>query len=162
ILFENTDLMPHNFVIVRPGALEEIGSLAEAQATLPGAAERQYVPASDKVLTASRLLQPRETQGLRFTAPAKPGAYPYVCTYPGPWRRMHGALYVVDDLEDYLADAEGYLAKHPLPIADELLKFNRPRMEWKFEDLAPAVEQLAHGRSFANGKQMFQVATCVA
>ena len=75
---------------------------------------------------------------------------------------MYGALYVVEDLDEYLADPEGYLAKHPLPIEDELLKFNRPRKEWKFEDLAAAVGEAEAGRSFSNGKQMFQVATCVA
>jgi hypothetical protein len=37
ILFENSDMMPHNFVITRPGALEEIGLLAEATATQPDA-----------------------------------------------------------------------------------------------------------------------------
>ena len=62
----------------------------------------------------------------------------------------------------YLADPEGYLAAHPLPIHDELLKYNRPRKEWTFDDLASSVESLEHGRSFANGKQMFQVASCVA
>ena len=49
---------------------------------------------------------------------------------------MYGALYVVEDLDEYLADPEAYLAKNPLPIEDELLKFNRPRKEWKFDDLA--------------------------
>src|SRR5262249_24922463 len=82
ILFENTDLMPHNFVLLQPGALEEVGTLGEAAATQPGALERQYVPASNKILLASRLLQPRDAQKLAFTAPAKPGIYPYVCTYP--------------------------------------------------------------------------------
>src|SRR5262249_37087453 len=106
-------------------------------------------------------LQPRDVQKLSFTAPAKAGVYPYVCTYPGHWRRMYGALYVVEDLDEYLADPEAYLAKHPLPAADELLKFVRPRTAWKFEDLAASAEAL-RGRSFANGKQMFQVATCVA
>ena len=72
ILFENNDLMPHNFVITRPGALEEIGTQAEATATQPGAMERQYVPASNKILLASRLLQPRAMQKLTFTAPAQP------------------------------------------------------------------------------------------
>jgi putative heme-binding domain-containing protein len=164
VFFENTDLMPHNFVLTQPGALEEIGTTAEEQATQPGALERHYVPRSPKVLASTRLLQPREAQKLSFTAPAKPGVYPYVCTYPGHWRRMFGALYVVEDLDEYLADPEGYLAGHPLPIADELLKFNRPRKEWKLEELAPAVAQMEKegGRSFNNGKQMFHVATCVA
>src|SRR5207248_8920325 len=44
---------------------------------------------------------------------------------------------------------------------DALLKFNRPRKEWKYEELAGAVKSL-EGRSFANGRQMFQVATCVS
>jgi putative heme-binding domain-containing protein len=162
IVFENTDLMPHNVVITQPGALEEIGTMAEAQATEPGAAERHYVPKSKKVLFASRLLQPRDTQRLPLSAPSKPGIYPYVCTYPGHWRRMFGALYVVEDLDEYLADSEAYLAQHPLPAVDELLKFNRPRKEWKFEELASSLELLENGRSFSNGKQMFQVATCVA
>ncbi len=160
-VFENTDLMPHNFVIALPGSLEEVGTLAEAQATQPGALERQYVPASPKVLLASRLLPPRDAQQLRWTAPSKAGVYPYVCTYPGHWRRMYGALYVVDDLDEYLADPEGYLAKHPLPVSDELLKFNRPRKEWKFEELASSVEEMT-GRSFANGKHLFTVAACVS
>jgi putative heme-binding domain-containing protein len=162
IVLENTDVMPHNLVVTVPGSLEEIGKLAETQATQPGALERHYVPQSAKVLHASRLLQPREVQKLSFTAPATPGVYPYVCTYPGHWSRMHGALYVVEDLDDYLAEPEVYLTKHPLPIVDPLLKDNRPRNEWKYEELVTAVEQLDHGRSFANGKQMFQVASCTA
>ncbi len=162
ILFENTDLMPHNLVVTQPGALEEIGMLAEATATEPGALERHYVPKSPKVMLASRLLQPRESQQLGFTAPARPGVYPIVCTYPGHWRRMHAALYVVDDLDEYLAHPEEYLARHPVPIADELLKLTRPRNEWKLDDLASSVAKLDHGRSFSNGKQMFQVASCLA
>src|SRR4051794_18672143 len=162
IVFENTDMMPHNFVVTRPGALEEVGLMAEATATSPDAARRQYVPDSPKILFFSRLLQPREAQKLGFTAPTQDGVYPYVCTYPGHWRRMYGALYVVADLDEYLADPTGYLAKNPLPVRDELLKFNRPRTEWKLEDLASTVEKFEHGRSFGNGKQIFTVASCVS
>jgi putative heme-binding domain-containing protein len=162
VVLENTDIMPHNLVFLQPGALEEIGNLAENQATEAGAMQRHYVPKSTKVLYSTRLLQPRESQKISFTAPTKPGVYPYVCTYPGHWRRMYGAMYVVEDLDDYLADPTAYLAKHPLPIADELLKFVRTRTEWKLEDLAPAVEQMDHGRSFANAKQMFTVSNCIA
>jgi putative heme-binding domain-containing protein len=154
--------MPHNFVIVQPGALEEVGLLAEATATQPGALERHYVPSSGRILHASQLLQPRQVQKLSITAPKQPGVYPYVCTYPGHWRRMFGALYVVADLDEYLTDAEGYLARHPLPISDPLLKFNRPRKEWKYEELAPEVEHLAGGRSFSNARNLFTVANCVA
>ena len=58
-VFENTDLMPHNFVITEPGSLEEIGQIAEATAQQPDAARRHFVPQSRKVLLASTLLQPR-------------------------------------------------------------------------------------------------------
>ena len=162
IVFENDDLMPHNFVVLKPGSLEEVGMLGETTGTQSDAGMRQYVPRSDKVLFHSNLLQPRAIQRLTFTAPRAPGVYPYVCTFPGHWRRMYGAMYVVDDLDGYLADPEGYLKNHPLAIADALLKFNRPRTEWKFDDLAPLVAELDHGRSFANGKQMFTVANCIA
>ncbi|WP_406694003.1 PVC-type heme-binding CxxCH protein [Singulisphaera sp. Ch08] len=162
IRFENNDLMPHNVVVIEPGTLEEVGLLGESTATDPGALARNYVPSSKGVILASRLLQPRESQTLAFTAPSQPGVYPYVCTYPGHWRRMYGSLYVVADLDEYLADPESYLAKNPLPIKDDLLKSNRPRKEWKFEDLVSAVAPLASGRSFSNGKQIFQVATCIA
>ena len=162
IVFENGDIMPHNFVVTKPGALEEVGLLGESSSTQPGALERNYVPPSDKILVASRLLAPRDSQKISFTAPARPGVYPYVCTYPGHWRRMYGAFYVVADIAAYLADPTGYLAVHPLPILDDLLKNNRPRKEWAFSDLASSVEGLSSGRSFANGKQIFEIASCVA
>jgi len=160
-VLENTDLMPHNFVVLKPGSLEEVGLLAEATAQQPSAAQRHFVPQSDKVLLASRLLQPRDVQKLSFQAPTAPGVYPYVCTYPGHWRRMFGALYVVDNLDAYLENPEAYLAANSLPIKDELLKDRRPRTEWKLEDLALLVDELKAGRSYGNGKQIFQVANCV-
>jgi len=160
--FENTDAMPHNLVVARPGSLEEIGQAAEAAATDPDAAARHYVPRSHNVLLASRLLAPGERQSLTFTAPAEPGVYPYVCTYPGHWRRMYGSLYVVADLEAFQADPVAYLAAHPLPVRDELLKDRRPRTEWTFEELRLAVPAMANGRSFANGKHLFAVASCAS
>ena len=161
-LIENFDLMPHNIVFAKPGSMEELGKYAEANSTDPGFQARFFVPSSNKVLLASTLLQPREVQKLSFTAPTTPGVYPYVCTYPGHWMRMHGALYVVDNLEEYLANPEEYLAKHPLKIDDPLLKDRRPRTEWKVVDLASEVENLKPGRSYGNGKAMFKVATCIA
>ncbi len=160
--FENFDLMPHNLVIAQPGSLEEIGLASEATATSPDAQARHYIPKSNKILLSSTLLQPRESQRLSFTAPKTPGVYPIVCTYPGHWRRMYAALYVVENLDDYLANPEAYLAKNPLQIKDGLLKDRRPRTEWKFEDLSAAVEEMKSGRSYGTGKQMFQVATCIS
>ena len=99
LVFRNTDIMPHNLVVTKPGALVKIGMAAETLATEPGALERGYVPRSRDILFASKLLQPRESETLRFVAPKKPGVYPYVCTYPGHWRRMFGAMYVVEQVD---------------------------------------------------------------
>ncbi|MCA9249422.1 MAG: hypothetical protein KDA42_20010, partial [Planctomycetales bacterium] len=67
--FSNTDAMPHNLTVTLPGAMEEIGLLAEATARDPDAMARQFVPESDKILMSSRLLQPGESQGISFEAP---------------------------------------------------------------------------------------------
>jgi putative heme-binding domain-containing protein len=142
--------------------MQALGELAEQQAQDPAFARRGFVPASPDVLAASGLLQPQATQRLTFTPPTKPGVYPYVCTYPGHWRRMYGALYVVDDLEGYLADPAGYLAAHPLPIQDELLKDRRPRTEWALADLADSVATMEKGRSFVHGRELFRTTSCVA
>src|SRR5207302_1858234 len=128
----------------------------------PAFAARAFVPKSDKVLLASTLLQPRETQKLSFIAPTTPGVYPYVCTFPGHSMRMHGALYVVDNLDDYLANPDEYLVKNPLKIEDAALKDRRPRTEWKYEELASDVELMKPGRNFGNAKAMFKVASCIA
>jgi putative heme-binding domain-containing protein len=162
IILENSDLMPHNFVILTPGSLTEIGMQSENDANKPEFQARQFVPNSNKVLAKSGLLQPRETQRISFVAPTKPGVYPYVCTYPGHWRRMYGALYVVADLDAYQVNPDAYLASNPLKVEDEVLKDRRPRTEWKFADLSSSIEEMKHGRSFAAGKQMFTVSACIS
>ncbi len=159
--FSNTDAMPHNFAIVLPGALQEVGELAEETGREADAMDRNYIPKSDKVLLGSKLLQPGESQALSFDVPVEPGVYPYVCTYPGHWRRMYGALYVVENLEQYQADTEAYLAKAKLPIKDELLKMNTRLHEWSFDELAGEVKPLPTGRSWEVGKELFKVANCV-
>ena len=95
LVFENNDLMPHNLVVVKPGAIEEIGAAADLMAADVKAREKDYVPTSKKVLWSSELLQPGGRQELRFMAPAEPGEYPFVCTYPGHWRAMRGKLVVI-------------------------------------------------------------------
>ncbi len=159
--FSNTDAMPHNFAILLPGALREVGELAEATGRDADAMDRHFIPESPKILLSSKLLQPGESQALSFNVPSEPGVYPYVCTYPGHWRRMYGALYVVENLEEYQADSVAYLAKAKLPIRDELLKMNTRMHEWTFDELAGEVKQLPQGRSFEVGQELFKVASCV-
>lgn len=162
LVFENPDNMPHNLVIVRPGTLAKIGLLAETEATQPDAIARQYVPSNGNVLHASKLLQPQQSDVLNFRAPQVPGVYPFVCTYPGHWRRMFGALYVVADVDDYEADPVQYLANESIEPQDEFLKFNRPLHNWTFAELAPALDRLGSAQSFDQGSRLFQAASCAA
>ena len=52
---------------------------------------------------ATRLLNGGETDRLNFTAPAKAGEYPFLCTFPGHFIRMYGVMLVVEDLEAWEA-----------------------------------------------------------
>jgi putative heme-binding domain-containing protein len=160
--FSNSDNMPHNFAITMPGALEEIGLLAESTGNDPDAMDRHYIPDSDKILVGSLLLQPGEDEAIAFDVPSTPGIYPYLCPYPGHWRRMYGALIVVEDLEAYRAAPEKYLAANPLPVKDELLTFNTRGRQWKYDDLIEEVKSISAGRSFEVSKQLFKVSNCVA
>jgi putative heme-binding domain-containing protein len=162
IRFSNTDLMPHNFALTLPGAMEEIGLLAEATAQAPDAMARHFIPKSAKVLVASRLLQPGESEALSFEAPKSAGVYPYVCTYPGHWRRMYGALYVVASLKEYEADPAAYLARKEMEVKDELLNFLARDYEWKIDELLESIKPLEGGRSFEVGQNAFKFATCIA
>lgn len=159
--FSNTDLMPHNLAIIKPGTLEQIGLLSESTAQAPDAVKRHFIPDSPDVLLASRLLQPGETQALPFEAPKTPGVYPIVCTYPGHWRRMYATLYVVEDVTAYQADPAAYAAKTGLTVKDPLLKLSTQGHEWTFAELAPDLKKLS-GRSFEVGKSAFKVANCIA
>jgi putative heme-binding domain-containing protein len=75
---------------------------------------------------------------------------------------MFGALYVVDDLEAYLADPATYLATHPLEIKDALLKDRRPRTEWTLADLEGSLVTLEKGRSYLHGRELFRTASCIS
>jgi len=161
-VLENADAMPHNFVITKPGQMQSIGEQAEKEAQNPAFAKQGFVPKSSEILVASGLMQPQASQKITFNVPTEPGVYPYVCTYPGHWMRMFGAMYVVDDLEGYLADPATYLAAHPLPIKDDLLKDRRPRTEWALADLEGGVKSLEKGRSFVHGRELFRTTSCLS
>jgi glucose/arabinose dehydrogenase/uncharacterized cupredoxin-like copper-binding protein/lysophospholipase L1-like esterase len=94
LVFKNPDLMIHNFVLLKPGAEEEVGALADKMAKQQDAAKRGYIPKSSKILQASGLLDPGTSEEFEFRAPKEPGLYPYICTFPGHWRLMRGVMVV--------------------------------------------------------------------
>ena len=89
--FSNPGDMPHNAVFTEPCAAEPIGLRAEKEA-----ASGMYVPDTSAVLFATGLAAPGSEVLLEFRAPATPGDYPFLCTYPGHWRLMQGVMQVHD------------------------------------------------------------------
>jgi azurin len=84
--------MGHNFVL--------LGLAADVETFLVAAAEApttDYVPAARKadILAATKLLGPGERDTATFAAPAAPGRYPFICSFPGHAQvGMRGVLIV--------------------------------------------------------------------
>lgn len=95
LVFENTDDMNHNLLIVKPGTREQVVNLAAALGAQGPSVD--YIPVSDQVLWSMPVVEPEQEKTLEFTAPAQEGVYPYVCTYPGHGFVMYGAMYVKQD-----------------------------------------------------------------
>jgi len=94
LTFENPDVMPHNWVLVAPGAEERVGTAAAQMVAAPDGLERHYVPDSAEVLVHTRILDPGSKTTIYFTAPKQPGRYPYLCSFPGHSQLMRGVLVV--------------------------------------------------------------------
>jgi len=94
LVFRNPDVVPHNVVVLKPGALERVGQLANRLIAAPDAVVRQYVPESSDVLYYSDIVPPGGEFAIFVTAPAEPGEYPYLCSFPGHWMVMNGVLQV--------------------------------------------------------------------
>ena len=88
----NPDVVPHNWVLIKPGQLQTVGDIANKQIADPEAASRQYIPVSDDILAATDIVMPGQEFPIFFIAPEKPGRYPYLCTFPGHWMVMNGEL----------------------------------------------------------------------
>lgn len=92
--FVNPDVVPHNWALVQPGRLEQVGDLANKLIGSPEAYLNQYVPDSDAVICFTDIIEPGSEFAIYFKAPEKPGRYPYLCTFPGHWMVMNGILEV--------------------------------------------------------------------
>lgn len=96
LVFDNPDFMQHNLLILAPGSLQKVGAAADKMATTVDGVDEDYIPDVPEVLHATPLINPDDTTTLTFTAPEKPGVYPYVCTFPGHWRTMQGTMTVTE------------------------------------------------------------------
>jgi azurin len=94
VRFVNPDAVPHNWVLIKPGTLNSVGDAANRMIAAPDAVERHYVPESTDVLAYTDMTNPGESFEIHIQAPAEPGRYPYLCTFPGHWVAMNGMLIV--------------------------------------------------------------------
>lgn len=95
LVFDNSDDMLHNLLVVRPGSADAVATAA-IELGLEGA-RRHYVPDSADVLFHTRLVQPGESEAIYFTVPSEPGEYTYVCTFPGHAATMRGVMRVLPE-----------------------------------------------------------------
>jgi putative heme-binding domain-containing protein len=150
VVLQNEDLMPHNFVITSPGALQEV-ALA-GQLSPQGTDGKPYVPDTGKVLFATAMVQSHQQTRLTFRAPEMPGEYPYVCTFPRHWMRMYGVMVVVKDLDAWL--------KNPKKPADPTGSNRSFVKSWQFDDLVGDLSDGLRGRTSEIGAKIFKEATC--
>lgn len=95
LIFSNADDMSHNLLITKPGTLMAVINAAlKLEEKGP---QLNYIPQSPEVLWSIPVLSPDQSQSIVFNAPSRPGAYPYVCTYPGHGFIMYGVMYVTAD-----------------------------------------------------------------
>jgi azurin len=84
--------MGHNLVVLKKGA--DAKAYVDAAVT---AMATDYIPAalSDQVIAHTKLLGPKQSEELVFKAPAEPGEYTFVCTFPAHYLSgMKGVLVV--------------------------------------------------------------------
>ena len=150
VVFTNPDATDHNFVIVRPDALAEVGIAANEMAKDPRNANSDFIPPEkgDLILHHTPMIGPTRSDRvavLRFTAPKVPGLYPFVCTFPGHWVVMNGLMVVANDPAE----------------ADRMLAARKPTIvqEWTPADF-PTVTTAKDDATLARGMQAFMKANC--
>ena len=149
LTFANVDFMPHNILMVNPGKLEEVAAKA-ADLGAKGF-ELGFVPESPEILWAIKLVDYGKEQAVEFVAPAKPGAYPYVCTFPGHAGTMNGLFIVAADKAE----------------ADKIRASQKPVQltEWKLSDLAADADKVSadlKSRDRVKGMTAFMKGQCAS
>jgi azurin len=80
----------HDWALIRPGTLKQVQD--DARAAGP---TYQWIPNSPNILAYVHLTQPGQSTTALFRAPAEPGDYPFLCTYPGHGNAMNGTVHVL-------------------------------------------------------------------
>lgn len=94
LTFKNPDVVPHNWVLIKPGTLARIGDLTNQMIADPEAVARHYVPRTEDVIVYTDIVADQQSATIYFHAPTTKGRYPFLCTFPGHWMVMNGELLV--------------------------------------------------------------------
>ncbi|MEZ6119184.1 MAG: plastocyanin/azurin family copper-binding protein [Pirellulaceae bacterium] len=152
--FENDDIMPHNLVVLsQPEDRITVGLQSDELQNEPEHIQRGYLPVSEAIMAATKMLQPQQRDSVTFVAPSEPTTIPFICTFPGHWIKMYGAIAVVPD-------EAAFLAANKNASADDLLGIKT--VDWNFDQLAANLNQFDQGRSFATGARLFKQASCAS
>lgn len=93
LVFKNTSTMTtmaHNWVLVKPGTEASVAARGLKMGETAG-----YIDVTDhNMLAHTPMAKAGETTEVSFTAPDEPGTYPFVCSFPGHYLFMKGALIV--------------------------------------------------------------------
>lgn len=85
------ETMSHNWVLVKSMSDGELNAFAMAASTKPP----QFLPDDQApVIAHTKMLGPGEKETIEVIAPAAPGSYPFICTFPGHFALMKGNLIV--------------------------------------------------------------------
>ncbi|MCA9246661.1 MAG: c-type cytochrome [Planctomycetales bacterium] len=152
VVLHNDDAMPHNFNIVAPGSLREVGMLGSKMQPTADGNPYQFIPDTDKLLVPGPMCQPNQRVTITFTAPTDPGEYPYVCTFPNHWFRMYGVMVVVPDLAEW--EANPTKPTDPLGLTREIVK------NWTIDDFGDDVLASPPPRDLIAGQGFFLEAGC--
>jgi azurin len=94
IRFKNPDVVPHNWLLAKPGTLQKIGDKCNLMISDPQGLAKHYVPDSDDVIAYTDMTNPKGEFTIHLAAPKEKGDYPYLCTFPGHWMVMNGLMKV--------------------------------------------------------------------
>jgi azurin len=83
--------LPHNVIVGKAGSKDALMAAAMKVATDPQGMAKGYVPEDANVLAHTKLVQPGQKETIEFVLPT-PGAYPYMCTFPGHSIMMNGVI----------------------------------------------------------------------
>lgn len=97
LTLKNIDSVPHNWVLLQPDRLAQVGQLTNQMLADPAAGQKQYVPETDDVICYTDVVNGGGSFTIYFRAPQEPGRYPFLCSFPGHWMVMNGVLTVTAD-----------------------------------------------------------------